>query len=295
LVRNAQNVGTLIDDDARSRSHAGLEQVFLVGNADHDVIRDDVLHGLRGLTELQYFAGEGAIWIGLDDEGRLVSLAQAPDIAFADIGIDFHLREVGGDQEKRRRLEARRHRLADRDVSGYDGPVDGRDDVGIAEVHQRRFEYRFVLLDDGLVNLDLSERLVISALGAVDRVLRDDASLHQPSVALIGNPVVGEIRLVLEQLRFGICAVGRVLIDDCLVRTRIDFGTKLADANPGIEITILISNDTRHIAADGDGQHRVHRTSRGHRARDDAARNRGGDVTYGHLPMLKPVDDTCAQ
>ena len=159
MVRNAQNVGTLIDDDARSRSHAGLEQVFLVGNADHDVIRDDVLHGLRGLTELQYFAGKRAIGKRFDDERRGVSFAQAPDVAFADIGIDLHLREVGGDQEERRRLEACRHRLADRDVAGNDGSAHRRHNVGVIEIHQRQFERRLILLDDGLVDLDLSKRL----------------------------------------------------------------------------------------------------------------------------------------
>ncbi len=95
-------------------------------------------------------------------------------------------------------MEARRHRLADRDGPRDDGSVHWRDDVGIPEVYQSRFERCLILMNDRLVNRDLSGGLIISILGTIDRVLRDDTSLHQPRVALIGNLLVGEIGLILE-------------------------------------------------------------------------------------------------
>ncbi len=85
------------------------------------------------------------------------------------------------------------------------------------------------------------------------------------------------------------------MIDDGLIRTWIDLGAELTDPNLGIEVAVLVSNDARHITADGDGQHRVHRTGRGDGARHDAARNPDGDVTDRRLRFLEPIDGSCAQ
>ena len=111
LARHAQNVGALVGDDAVGCGHAGLERQIGIVDADHHVIGHHVLHGLRRLPHLHDGSFEGALREGIDGEDGLVAVRDAADVAFAHIGVDLHLGEVGGDEKKRRGLKAGRHRL----------------------------------------------------------------------------------------------------------------------------------------------------------------------------------------
>ena len=151
LIRHAQHVVALVGDDPDRRRHARLQHQVGIGDADHDVVGDDVLHRLRRLADLAHLALERAIGKGFDREGRRVVLLDAADVAFADIGIDLHLGEIGGDQEQGRRLEARRDRLAHGDVARHHGAVHRRNDIGVVQIDLRGVERGLVLLDRRLV------------------------------------------------------------------------------------------------------------------------------------------------
>ena len=47
LIRDAQRVGSLIDDDMRRGRHARQQRQIIVVDADDGVVGDDVLHRLR--------------------------------------------------------------------------------------------------------------------------------------------------------------------------------------------------------------------------------------------------------
>ena len=140
LVRNAEHVVALIDDDARCGGHARHQREVGIVDADHDIEGHDVLDGLRRLADLTNRAFEDALREGVDRKGCLVSLLDAADVAFADIGVDLHLGEVGGDQKQRRRLEACGDRLTHGDIARHHRAVDRRNDVRIVEIDLRRVE-----------------------------------------------------------------------------------------------------------------------------------------------------------
>src|SRR4029079_9228497 len=129
----------------------------------------------------------------IDGEGRAVAGLDAADVALADIGVDLHLREVGRDQEQRRRLEARRHGLTDGDVARDDGAVHRRYDVGIAEIDLGRLELRLTLLDGRSIDADLRPRLVERVPGNIERVLGDGIGLCKPRVTVVVDLRVIEI------------------------------------------------------------------------------------------------------
>ena len=58
-----------------------------------------------------------------------------------------------------------------------------------------------MLVDRRGIDGDLSDRLVVGALGQVERVLRDRAILEHGRVAVIGELRVREVRAVLAELR----------------------------------------------------------------------------------------------
>ena len=57
-----------------------------------------------------------------------------PTSGFVDVGVDLHLRQVGGDDEQRRRLHAGGDRLADVDAALRHDAVDRRRDDRVIEV-----------------------------------------------------------------------------------------------------------------------------------------------------------------
>jgi len=83
------------------------------------------------------------------------------------------------------------------------------------------------LLHGGLVELHLRLGLIEHALVVVDRVLGHDPVTEQLRVARKGDPRVHEVRLVLVQLRTGGRERCGILVDDDLIRSRIDLGAEL--------------------------------------------------------------------
>ena len=73
----------------------------------------------------------------------------APNIRFADVRIDLHLREILGDEKENRRLQTRRHRLANVDAPGDHNTIDRSTDGGVFEVQRCRLQRRLCLVDLG--------------------------------------------------------------------------------------------------------------------------------------------------
>ena len=193
LVRHAEHVVSLIDDDLRRGGHARHQRQIAVVDADHGIIGDDVLHRLRRLADLGHGSLEDPLRVGIDGEGGLVAFLHAADVALADIGVDLHLLEVGGDQEQRRRLQAGRDGLALRHVAGDDRAVDRRDDIGVAEIELGAFDETLVELDGPFVLMD-DIGLVLGLL-AGDRVLRRELLIAREI-----DPVLVEDGLIAQQV-----------------------------------------------------------------------------------------------
>jgi hypothetical protein len=112
----------------------GTEPQVRVRRVDDDRVGDDVLHGRRGLADLLDDAVERAAgnastlnvarWSGRTRPMSVSSIATG----------DLHLRQVLGDREQRRRVEARGDRLARVDLARDHDAVDRRGDRGLLEV-----------------------------------------------------------------------------------------------------------------------------------------------------------------
>src|SRR5439155_24510974 len=100
----------------------------------HDGVGDDVLAHLRRLADLVDVAGERLAGKRVDRERGAIVELDAADVRLVHARLDLHLREVLGDREEHRRLQARGNRLADVDLAGGDDAVDGGPDRRVVEV-----------------------------------------------------------------------------------------------------------------------------------------------------------------
>ena len=114
-----------------------------------DGVGDDVLDDLRGLADLRDDAGEGLAREGVHRERHAVLQPDPADVGLVHADLDLHLREVLGDREEDRRLQARRHRLPDVHRSRDDHAVDRRADRGVLEIHLGLDESRLLLVHLG--------------------------------------------------------------------------------------------------------------------------------------------------
>jgi len=140
-----------------------------------------------------------------------------------------HASAILADEEERRALQARGHGLPHVHGARDHHAHHRRDDVGVGEVHLRRFEGRPLVDDHRLVQADLGEGLVVDAPIILDGVLRDGVLGEQLRVALEGELRVGEGGLVLLELRECGAELRIVLRDDQLERNRIDGRADLPD------------------------------------------------------------------
>ena len=223
---------------------------------------------------------EQAVGIGLDGKARRVVFLDAADVALADIGVDFHLGEIAGDQEQCRCLETRRDRLPNRHVARDHGAVHRRNDVGVAEVYLCGREFGLALLDCRLVDHDLRLRLVVDALRLVGDVEGNRFLLRQQRHASGIDLCVLEVCLVFFELRLGDRQDRLVLVDHRLIGTGIDLGADLPFRDPGIVVARELLDDAGHVTADDDRQHRVDRPGRGDGAGDRTARHRRRRIVH---------------
>ena len=99
LIGHANNVGALVGDNPGCGSHPRLQRQVRIVDTDDDVIGDDILHGLRRLTDLADRALKHSLRKRVDGETTLVFLLDTADIALAHIGVDLHLLEIAGDKK----------------------------------------------------------------------------------------------------------------------------------------------------------------------------------------------------
>ena len=278
----------MCDNDPICRRHARLEREIAIIGVHHDVVGDDVLHGLRRLPHLGDRSFESPVGEGIDGEIGFVSNLNAADVAFAHIGVDLHFAEVSCDQKQSGGLEAGRYGLANGDIARDHGAVHRRDDGGVAEIDLRRLELGLALLDARLVNADLRARLVEQTLRAVEGVLRHRVGGGEAGVTLIGQLRIAEGGLVFFELRLGLIEIGFALVDHRLVGARIDLRTNLALLDQCIVVAGDVLHDAGYVGADDDGEHWIDRAGGGHRAGDVATGDGGSGVTYAATGADEP-------
>ena len=195
---DGEDVLVLFENDFGVGGHVGLELAAGVVDGDANFEGGDVVFFDAEGSDLGDDAAEGLVAEALDlDAGGLAEIDLA-DVGLVDLALDVDLvgvaeghDEGGGGAED----EDGADRVADFDVAGEDGAVDGGGDGGVAEL-------LFKLLERGLGLGDL--RVGLMELGGVDGDLRDGA------VAGVGG---GEVLLlrVFEGLAGDDAGVGHVL------------------------------------------------------------------------------------
>jgi hypothetical protein len=88
-------------------------------------------------------------------EAGLLAFRDPADVGLADVGVHLHLRQVLGDHEEGRRLEAGGDGLTGIDVAGHHDAVDRGIDRGIAEIEFDRGQRGHRLIHLRLRDLDL--------------------------------------------------------------------------------------------------------------------------------------------
>ena len=221
---------------------------------------------------------EGAVRVRVDGEAHRLALVDRADVGLADIGVDLHLRQIAGDEEERRRLEARRDGLPDVDAARHDDAVDGRDDARVLEVDARLGERSIVLPYLRLGEREIGARLIEAARGGVDQVLRDDALGAELLVALEVDRLVGNVRPRLRDLGVRIGERRLRLLHPQRERSRIDLRDQLPLRHVRVEIGVDLLNGTRHVRADLHRRDRVDRPCRRYLRDERAARRRLGAI-----------------
>src|SRR5690606_229079 len=205
--------------------------------------------------------------------------AHLADVGFVDGQFDLHLRQVFGDGEQFRRLQAGGHGLARLDRTGQDHAVHRRTDDGAVEVDPRRLGRRRLLADLGLRGVDLRLGLVARGAGQVDVAPGHQLRGAQFGLALVVELGVAQAGLGLAQLRLGTGDLGVALLDLRLVGARVDAGDHLALLDLVVEVHQDLGDLAGDLAADGDRGNRAQGTGGRDRDADVAALHRRGPVT----------------
>ena len=123
-IRNLQHIIPMRGDDGNIRGHAGLQFLIRIADADDGVVRDHVLHRDRRIAHLHHLPVKGLRRKSVDREIHILIDRDAADVRFGHVRVDLHFREIVRDLENDRRLQARRHGLADVDISRNHDPID---------------------------------------------------------------------------------------------------------------------------------------------------------------------------
>ena len=123
---------------------------------------------------------------GVDREAGVCAFDGAGDVGLADVGVDLHLGQIGGDQEQGGGLKARGHGLAGGDIARHHRAVHRRDDVGVIQIDLGGLQRRGLLGDRGRVEFDERARLIVGVARGVGGVVRDRVLAEQDVVALVG-------------------------------------------------------------------------------------------------------------
>ena len=163
-VRHLEGARLLSDDELDVGRHPGHQPSRRVLDAHDDRVGHDVLDHLRSLADLRHDARERLAGKRVDREACPILELEAADVRLVHARLDLHLRQVLGDREEDRRLQARRDGLADVDLPRHDDAVDRRQDRRVIEIDLR-------LLEAGVLLIDLRARRHQHGLG--DAELRD--------------------------------------------------------------------------------------------------------------------------
>ena len=317
-VRHLQHAFAALGDHTHVRGHAGKEREILVRRADHGDVRDDVLNHLRGFAQLRHVAAEHAARESVDRERCLLPELDAPDLGLVDRGVDLHAAQVLRDDEKLRRLQARRDGLAG--LHGFldDNAVDGRADLGTVEIDPGLSDLGFTLLHDGfgvshlrlrdgelrLLGIQLLARCVEVRPPLVEHGFGDEVLLEETLAALklalrIGEQhfrprdfrlTRGHVRSLRQCGRPRRVQIRHRRIHAKLERLRIDPRDQLPVLHRRVEVGVKLLDLPRDLGTHLNGHDGIQRSCRGHGCGDRAALDLGEPVRRRRGERIFPPD-----
>ena len=152
----------------------GPQLAVLVVDAQHGVVRDDVLRDRRLRANLEDRARERLARVRVDGERRLLALVQLADVGLVDGGVHLHARQVLRDREQHGRLQRRRDGLAHVDRALQHRARDGRADRRVLEVDARDAHRRARLPHLRVGRRAIGHRLVVLRPRGVEIGRADD-------------------------------------------------------------------------------------------------------------------------
>ncbi len=265
-------------DDGHVGGHPRTELEVRVVHVDHRVVRHDVLLRLRRVADLPNRSAEALVGEGVHHEGGLHPRLELAHVGLGHGRVHLHLLEVAGEGEDGRGRQRRGHRLPDVHAPGDDRAVDGREDLGVGEVHLALGQLRAGLGQ-------LSARRDHRGLGRLQRGLRgveiglgDEVAGAEGLVALVGPARSEDVGLGLLQLAIGGEHVGLRLGEVGLEERGIDLRDELALLHRRVVVGVELGDAPADLTADLDGDHRRDDPGGGHPRDHRALRHRRGLV-----------------
>ena len=137
------------------------------------------------------------------------------------------------------------------------------------------------MLNSCFVERDLRQRLVVGTLGTVIGVLGYSMSRQQGSRTAERELRVGQVGLVLFELRLRNRQISPVLVDNALVGTRVDPRADLALLDLGVVVAVQLLDDPGNGRANDDRQLRIDCSRCRHGAGHRTFCNWRSDVMHG--------------
>jgi hypothetical protein len=252
-IGHAQDVRPAGDLDRNVGRHARLQLQLRVGHVDDGGVGDDVLlrDGLE--PDLGHRARELLGGVGVDAEPDALARADAAHVGLVDVGVDLHLRQVGGDDEQRRRVHAGGDGLADVDIARDHDAVDGGFDDGVLQVDFALVQRGLRLDHRGLGGLELRLGGAHGHLRGLEVLRRDELPVREALVPLQLAARVLDADPQAIDVRLGTGQVGAALLDLRLDQRRVQLSDHLALLHNRVEVGVQGLDVAGHLAADLDG------------------------------------------
>ena len=256
-IRHAQHILALLQNDVGVRRHAGQQLPAGIVRLNHHRVAHDAALGDALLAHLAHAALELPVRERIDRELHRLPFVDFTNIGFIHRDVRLQPRQILRDHKQSRRLQARRHRLADVHLTIHDNAIDRRANDAAIQIRARgrhlcrRRSHR------------RPRRIARRAL-LRHQLFGRKAALLQQRVTLIVRLRDGQLRLLLCELRLG-------LHDALLKRRRIEPRQHLPGAHLRIEIHQHCLHRPRYRRADIRRHQRLQRTRCAHHARDRAA------------------------
>ena len=243
--------------------------------------------------------------VRIDVECDALSRPDPSDIGLVNVGVHLHLGEVCGDDEERRRLQARRDGLPHIDAALYDDPVDGRLDDRVIQIH--------LVLVDGCLRLAhgclrLGDRRLLRCqrclcaidryLGSVEVALRNQVAggqLFGAGVLLLRVDELDlgplEVALRFGEVRLRLHQAGTRRLKLRIEERGVELRDHLSFVHDRVEVGAQIRDVARDLTTDLHRRDGLQRAGRADRIDDLPTRHRRrvhGDVAAAAAYVIRP-------